>query len=147
MKKYILVNNTSFDEGTDEKVISIINDAISTGQRLKFHFGDKVTGRDWLEEYDTTGTIGRSTGNNKIPLLIKTSRSTGGGALLTRCIVKIVDTKTKRVLYTHENYKQPTFEIKPSTIEGYTHSVYANGEIISNHKDEKSAKLLISKLM
>ena len=38
----------------------------------------------------------------KIPILLAGSRSTGGGGILSACIVKI--TSGGRVLYKHENY-------------------------------------------
>ena len=62
------------------------------------------TGRSWNEEYEVTGTIGRSSGNIKIPLLIKNSRSYGGGSLLDDCIIRIDDIHQKRTLYKTENF-------------------------------------------
>lgn len=35
------------------------------------------------------GTVGRSTGKVKIPLLVHNSRSMGGGGILTHCIIGI----------------------------------------------------------
>lgn len=119
---------------------------LGTQTRIKINFGDPKTGIDWLEEYDTTGYIGKSTGTKPILLLVHNKRSMGGGAISTDNILKITETKSKKVLYKVDSYKNPNFEIKSSNIEGYTYSVYAYGQLISNHKTEKSAKLLISKL-
>ena len=68
-------------------------------------YGDTETGQSWRETFDIRGSIGRSTGSIKIPLLIKTSRSLGGGAVLDHCLVKITDANTKKILYIHPNYK------------------------------------------
>lgn len=104
MKTYQIVNGTSYDSKTDSKIVNILESARLNKTRLILDFGDVETGKSWNETFDTRGTIGRSTGNNKIPLLIKQKNSTGGGAILDRCIVKIMDSKTKRTLYIHPNY-------------------------------------------
>jgi len=118
-----------FREGTDEKVKSIIN-AQSRARRLRFIYGDKETGDIWLEEYDTIGYIGRSTGAVQIPLLVNNSRSYGGGELSTRSILRILDVKTKQELYRHENYKAPvlTIETPANAPAEYPFSVIRDGK-------------------
>ena len=89
------------------------------------------------------GTIGRSTGTIKTPLLISNSRSLGGGAILTDCIVKIVDVKTKRVLYVNPKYTIPTLVKCESQHNDYMYDVYLsqNDEIKlhARFKTEKKA--------
>lgn len=97
--KYTEVNGTCYHKTTPKQVIDILEEARENRTRLLFDFGDVKTGKSWGETYDIRGTIGRSTGILKIPLLIKTKRSTGGGGILDHCIIKITDIKTKRVLY------------------------------------------------
>jgi hypothetical protein len=138
--KYKEVNGTFFHEETDNKICEILVNAQATRQRLKFYFGDTATGKSWNEENDTIGTVGRSTGTIKIPLLIKTSRSYGGGAILDHCIVKIKDAKTGAVLYQHENYSGPKVEIIPSDMPEYKYNTIVNGELFGRHKTERSAK-------
>jgi hypothetical protein len=101
MKKiqYKEVNGTSYHKNTPQQVIDILERARENRTRLLFDFGDTKTGKSWGEVYDIRGTIGRSTGTIKIPLLIKTTRSFGGGGLLDHCIIKITNIKTKQVLY------------------------------------------------
>ena len=94
----------AYHEETTEEVINVLERESHRGTRLIFDFGDSKSGKSWNEEFDTRGTIGKSTGSIKIPLLIKTSRSFGGGVLLDHCIIKITDSKTKAVLYKHSNY-------------------------------------------
>lgn len=141
-------NGTAFHEKTDEKICAILDRYINNRNRLKLYYGDVETGRDWYEEMDTAGRIGRSTGTVKIPLLIATKRSTGGGSILDHCIVKIKDTETGIVLYQNVNYQKPSFEIVESDMKdkGYLFNVHIDGQIYSRHKTELSAKRLIAKL-
>lgn len=101
------MNTFNFEQDTSEQVQRVITSAYYSKQRIRIVYGDNETGRDWLEEYDVIGTVGRSTGTVKAPLLINNSRSLGGGAILTNCILKIVDVKTKRILYENPIYKMP----------------------------------------
>jgi hypothetical protein len=72
--------------------------------RIRLFYGNTKTGLDWHDCFGTIGTIGRSTGSCKIPILLYNSRSMGGNAILETCIVKIITTKGKRILYQHPNY-------------------------------------------
>ena len=145
--KYKEVKGTSYHVETPSELVSILEIVRALRKRIKFHYGDTKTGRDWNEEYDTAGYIGRSTGNVKIPLLIKTSRSLGGGAILDHCIIKVIDAKTKEVLYQHKNYQVPIIEIVPSDMAGYSHNTIVNGKLHGRHKTLKSAERLKSKLL
>ncbi len=143
---YTTTNGTSYDINTDKKIVSILDDAIINRKRLKLDYGNTATGESWNECYDIIGRIGRSTGSIKIPLLILTSRSYGGGALLDSCIIKITDIKTGKVIYKNQNYKEKVFNIVPSDLPDYTVNVNINGKLYSRHKSERSAKILIGKL-
>ena len=104
-KQYNVVNGTSYDNRTPMEIILILENARKTRTRLLFDWGDQNSGKSWGEVNDLRGYIGRSTGPVKIPLLIKTSRSLGGGAILDHCIVKISESKGGRVLWKHKNYQ------------------------------------------
>lgn len=145
-RTYKVVNDTCFNMDTPDKVIDILVDSQQTKRRLIFDFGDTKTGKSWHETYDIIGHVGRSTGFNKIPLLIKTSRSYGGGALSTNSILKIRDAKTKNVLWKAANYQQDQILIEPMNEGEYTHKVTVNGELFSRHRSERSAKLLMIKI-
>jgi len=112
---YQVVDGTAYHKATPKGVINILEEARLSNRaiQLRFCFGDVETGRDWEEIHDTTGYIGRSTGSIKIPLLIKTPRSTGGGGLLDHCIVKIERRYGKKCVqvYTHPKYhKDPGYD-------------------------------------
>ena len=75
--------------------------------RIRIWYGDPETGRSWNEEYNTMGRIGRTTGNIKIPILVKNSRSWGGGDVLVGSIIRIDDIEDKRTLW-----KVPNFHVE-----------------------------------
>ncbi len=139
-------NGTAFHIDTPEQVVRILENALHTPQRLKLYLGDSDTGADWGEEHDTTGTIGRSTGNVKIPILLNNTRSIGGGAILDNCIVKIRDMRTKQILYVHPNYRPLHISIEASDLPEYSNLLRINGEIYSRHNTLLSAQRLAKKL-
>ena len=102
----------------------------------------------WNEEHDIFGYVGRSTGENKIPLLVANFRSYGGGALLDHCIIKIRESKGNRVLYQAANFQQPVIEVKEATenLGQYSHELFIDGQLYSRHKSLKSAEMLKKKL-
>lgn len=107
MEKYKVINGTSYDARTPDAVIQVLERARQYNTRIILSYGDIETGQDWNEIYDVTGYVGRSTGPTHIPILVYNSRSHGGGAILDRCIVKIVTSRGKEVLYQAKNYKAP----------------------------------------
>lgn len=95
-----------YHQSTPDEIVKILDWARNNNVRLKFAWGNIETGEDWGETYDIAGTIGKSTGTIKIPLLIKTRRSWGGGGLLDNCIVKIsyANKREGGVIYQHPKY-------------------------------------------
>jgi hypothetical protein len=100
---------TFFDSRTPAKVRKVLEDARCNATQLRIFNGDTKTGRDWLEECDVQGHIGRSTGILKIPLLIAEGED-GGPALLDHCIVRIMDLEGK-ILYSHPSYHHGEFGV------------------------------------
>jgi hypothetical protein len=85
-----------------------------------------------MEENDVTGTLGRSTGTNKVPLLLHNSRSMGGGALMDHRIVRLI--VDWREVYRAANYAPPVLRVREIAADetygtvnlrgkGYTHAV------------------------
>ena len=101
---YKVINGTHYDLYTSNKLVILLEDIRQSQTRVRFHWGNADTGLDWGDCHDVEGRIGRSTGPIKIPILLYNSRSVGGSAILTNCIVKIVETKGKRILYQHPYY-------------------------------------------
>jgi hypothetical protein len=103
VQAHVRENGTYYDARTPVAVIKILEAARVSNWRLRLHYGDPATGKDSLDEWGLTGTIGRSMGPIKIPLIIASSRSHGGPGLLEYRIVKIRRT-TDGLLYQHPNY-------------------------------------------
>lgn len=117
----------SFDPGTPEAVRRILERYRKSGDTLRIVLGDPETGRDWHEENDVVGTVGRSMGPMKIPLLIEKGER-GGPAMLTRCIVRIIDWDSQRELYVHPQYQLPALAIVPNADAKYPWEVTIDGE-------------------
>ena len=90
------VNGTFYHDKTPREVIDILEAARLSRSRLRLWYGSD--GRCWNEENDTIGRIGRSTGSQKIPILIKSKRSLGGGGILDHCIIRI-DSAPRHTVY------------------------------------------------
>jgi hypothetical protein len=96
---YENVGKTHFDDGTDQKVIEILERARYEGMRLTFTFGDPETGVAWDEKHYVSGYIGRSMGDKKVPLLLATKISISGGVILTKNILQIRLSNKKNIDY------------------------------------------------
>jgi len=103
-KQYKVVNGTSYNARTNPIVVQILENARLSHRRLRLFYGDRQTGKDWNEQFDVFGYVGRSTGSVKIPLLIHNKRSMGGGSILDHSIVKITDSRGKVILWQHPLY-------------------------------------------
>ena len=127
-------SGTCYHSETPDAVIEVLEQAKEERKRVRIWYGEN--GKSWNEENDVLGYIGRSTGTNKIPLLVHNRRSYGGGALLDHCIIKVVDLKTGKTLYKHENFKQALF-----TVEGV--AVLQDGQPFAPQcKNQESAQRL-----
>jgi len=119
-----VVHGTSYHDDTASDVIRVLERARLNEWRLRLFLGDRETGHVWLEENDVIGRIGRSWGPVKVPILLHNRRSTGGGAILDHCILRIVKTSDKRELYRHPDCDmgifwtdQPTEDMFPDVPE------------------------------
>lgn len=94
-----------FHKGTLPEVAQIIHAAYCQRNlpegRLRVWLGDTKTGRAWQEEFDVMGTVGRSTGAWKVPLLIVCQGASGGDAVMTQHVVRIDRISDGRTLYKH----------------------------------------------
>jgi hypothetical protein len=94
--------------------------------RVRLFLGDPTTGRDWGEENDVTGYVGRSTGPTKVPLLLATRRSMGGGAILVENVLRmLVD---ERETYRHPLYTAPVWETRESVHATHPYQVWRDGK-------------------
>jgi hypothetical protein len=102
-------SGTYYHDTTPRAVVQALEAAMQSGAKVRLFLGEAKTGQDWLSEWDVYGTVGRSMGPIKIPLLIKTARSHGGGAILADCIVRLI--VDGREVYRHPGYKVPSIVI------------------------------------
>lgn len=121
----------TFNAKTSQAVQNAITSAYNSGARVRVWYGDTITGEAWLEEYEVTGKIGRSSGEVKIPLLIKNSRSLGGGALLDSAIVRIDNIATRRTLYKHPQFSTGDLVKCAPTSEDFLEAVSKDGETVA----------------
>lgn len=99
MKNAFVHQGTHFEEGTPLELCELLLRAKEQRTRIVVDYGDIKTNTSWGEAYDISGYIGRSTGITPILLLVHNSRSTGGGALLTSCILSVKTSRGKKLLY------------------------------------------------
>ena len=133
----------TFNEKTCDKVKNVLTECYNNQGRVRIWYGDIDTGVSWLDEYDVVGTIGRSTGQQKIPLLIKNSRSSGGGGILCHCIIRIDVIGSRHIIYKHPLFNVPTLGVYPNLDEDtktkYPFIVLKYGTIQSRFKSRTSA--------
>lgn len=145
--KHIVVNGTYYDSRTPRAVMDALENARLSKKRIRLHYGDIATGRDWLDEWDVSGTVGRSTGPIKIPLIIANARSCGGPGILDHCIVRIRTTVAPFVdLYRHKKYHTGKMEIiDEMAISSLPVAVTVNGEIYARFHNKSGAEKYIKK--
>jgi hypothetical protein len=141
---------------TTKKIVDALEYCRKNRLRVKINYGDIETGRSWNEENDIIGYVSMSKGYKaRFPILVYNARAYGGGSLMDDKILKITESKGKRVLYEAANFLPSTFEIKECSevlnfndeqLQGYTHELHINGSLYSRHKSLKEAQLLQKKL-
>ena len=146
-------NGTSYNDETPDEVIRVLESARQNRTRLHISLGDTASGRDWLEEFETHGYVGRSMGPVKVPLLVANTRSLGGGSILAHCIVRIRTSAGGRVLWQHPDYHHGTLEIRhknePVTLRDgrtLTVDVLRDGELHASFESIEKARRWVNKL-
>lgn len=101
-----LDDKTEYHKETPQNIRDVLETIRSRSYRIRLYYGDVKTGQDWGDIYDVTGTIGRSMGPCKAPILIHNITSFGGGAILDHCIVRIrfANRKNGGDLYRHPKF-------------------------------------------
>ena len=105
-------SGTLYPLGTPKAAIQTLDSLGGEKTRVKVALGDPITGRDWLEEFGTTGYVTR-TGGAHVVMLVHNTRSMGGSPLISECVVRIASSrKGGRVYFQHPNYHAPTEEAR-----------------------------------
>jgi hypothetical protein len=106
-----VAGDTYYGPGTPAPVRKILERYRKDREReLRLWYGAPDTGYDWCSEFEVLGHIGRSCGYVKVPLLVPEGES-GGGAILTACILRLMDVSTGRELYRAANYQPPKLAV------------------------------------
>lgn len=129
----VFVNRTWFEPGTADAVQLILEKYRRNRGLVRLFLGDASTGRDWMEESDVVGYVGRSTGVMKIPLLMLPGESCGLG-ILTACVLRIMDVMGNKEIWRSPVYQVPNLSIEPEldpamTKQGYAYSVFRDDEL------------------
>jgi hypothetical protein len=135
---------TWFTPGTPEAVIQTLELARANGKLVRIFLGDSDTGCSWLEEQDVVGVIARSRGPIPLPLLVS-AKGSGGPAILTKNVIKIMDAVSGKVLYEHLKFHLPELQLRdtetPELIaEGLLFTVTANGGIHARFYTKRQAQ-------
>ena len=147
--KYKVVNGTSYNVETNPTVVQLLEQARQSRARVQLYYGDAKTGRDWCECHDVRGTIGRSMGPIKIPLLVSEVTNDGGFGVLDSAIVRLKI--GGKEVWRHEKYHQPQHTIKKAWEEFGDHDknpfeVYADGKLVARFKTETKAKRYLDRI-
>lgn len=129
-------NGTAYGWNVPDAVVRELEWARVNGAPVRLFYGDRDTGRSWMDENDVTGTVERSTGLIKTPLLIVKPRDTGGGAILCNAVVRL-DARNPasgavRTRYAHPRFHVPTIALRTSpehAAPGYPVAALVNGEV------------------
>lgn len=122
---------TWFDNTTPLAVRQVLERYRRNGGVVRIYCGDRLTGRDWLAEYDTIGAVSRSVGPMRVPTLVPKGTS-NGTSIVTNTVVRIQDVETGMDVYRHPNYHVPDMRLLEETDParagmGYTHEVHILG--------------------
>ena len=146
MTTYRIENGTAYHTNTPIQVIEILEKARQNRTRIRVWYGKN--GQCFNDELGTIGTVGRSIGQYKIPILIHNSRSMGGEAILDDCIIRVDVNYGRRnigTVYSDPSIKFDFFSVHPSDKKEY-HSNVVNiskdGEIYARCKTYKQARNL-----
>lgn len=86
---FVSPDGTAFSPGTPAAAALALDALRRSTTQVRIFLGDQQTGEAWPEEHDVMGTIGRSMGPCKVPLLVPKD-SHGGTALTTASVVGIM---------------------------------------------------------
>jgi len=132
-------NLTYFDPFTSPEVQRVLELYRHSRKPVRIFMGDTETGRDWMEENDVVGTIGRSSGSMKVPLLVPKGEN-GGCAILTACVLRIIDATTLKEVYVHPKYQAPDLSVQPDTsVRKYTFRVDRDDQVQARFRTREQA--------
>ena len=103
-------------------------------RKVRLVLGDTGTGASWLDEFDVVGTVGRSTGLLKVPLLVEPGEA-GGTAILCAHVLALMDWDTGLPLYRHPRWQPPELRIRASDDDARPWAVVLHEQPVANFDD------------
>lgn len=100
--KNIVVNGTSYPTNIPSKLVDVLEKCRLNKTRIVIEYGYTETGISFGEIHDTTGYVGRTTGDSKVPIMLYNTRSDGGMCLMLNRILNIKESKGKKLIYSHK---------------------------------------------
>ena len=95
-------------------------------------------GVDWLEDIDTTGEVGVSSGPMQVLILLANSRSAGGPQISVGSVARIREARGGRELYRRDNYRQPTLTIRHGDEPGLPSEVWTGEQVHARFATERA---------
>ncbi|MDR0478776.1 MAG: hypothetical protein LBH31_03000 [Burkholderiaceae bacterium] len=129
-----LRHETYFEAGTDPKAARTLERCRKDGSKVRLITGNPDTGETWLDEFDMLGQIGRSMGTLKVPLLIEPGAD-GGGAILTACLLAIIEWASGKYLFRHVNFRQPDLSIRRTQDQKHPWEVLRAEQVVARFGD------------
>lgn len=130
-------NNVRYNSETEDKLIEVMENCRKERRRVRIFYGSN--GKVWNEEYNVIGYIGCTGGTRHIPILLPYAKSKLGSSILDRCIVRLIDVKTKEILYQKNNVVFPEHEIRK--IDGLPqYALYIDGKFYTFFATEEKAR-------
>lgn len=133
LQRYALLDDkeTWFDNTTPPAVRQVLERYRRMGGTVRIYMGDRLTGRDWLTEFDSIGKVSRSPGPMRIPKLVPTGQA-DGGSIITSAVVRVQDMDSGLDVYKHPNYHLPKMTLlevrDPSRLaRGISHEILIQG--------------------
>lgn len=124
---------TWYRKGTPDKVQRVLNHLINTGETVRVFYGDPETGRSAMEEFETIGTIGRSCGVLKVPLLVADGEHFGGQLSAER-IIRITRISDGKDLYRHAGFHVPPMTIGQGDVMKFPWEVSVSGAVAARFR-------------
>ena len=153
MKCIVHASGTSYEEGTPPDLIEVLESARVRHLRLRFFYGDVVTGKDHHEAIEEAGYLGRSTGPQKMLLIQRCSTSVGGPLLMTQHLVKVTsvgrdqEVRGKPVIHwKHPKYHQDVFYWRKSLHPDFEFELLRNERIHCRFKTARQMKGFLKRM-
>lgn len=146
--RYRILNGTAYHAETPLACVNALERAREGDWRIRLWLGDthgERAGEIWMSKWHVTGTLGRSCGRIKIPILLANARSMGGGGVLDHCIVRITLSGPPHTeLYRHPQFRFPNLALVEDTLQTkhgtYLFKVSRDGEEQARFKTRHSAE-------